>query len=143
MAKNLIGIFLNTRAVGRLPRIQGIEPAKIKKATMLGGGVTGSGIVNLLLSAGIDTTLWDINQEALNKGVASVRKTFEYAVKNKKMGQADLNALIEKKLKTTTSSEDAKDSDLIVEVVLEDMKVKQEVWEKTRRPLPTRNHIRH
>ena len=130
VAKNLIGIFLNTRAAGRLPRIEGIEPAKIKKATMLGGGVMGSGIVNLLLSAGIDTTLWDINQEALNKGVASVRKTFEYAVKNKKMGQADLNALIEKKLKTTTSLEDAKDSDLIVEAVLEDMKVKQEVWKK-------------
>ncbi len=48
VAKNLIGIFLNTRAAGRLPRIEGIEPAKIRKVAMLGGGVMGSGIVNLL-----------------------------------------------------------------------------------------------
>ena len=67
MAKNLIGIFLNTRAAGRLPRIEGIEPAPIKKAVMLGGGVMGSGIVNLLLKGGFETVLWDINQEALDQ----------------------------------------------------------------------------
>src|SRR4030043_285827 len=70
VSKNLIGIFLNTRSAGRLPRIEGIEPAKIKKVAMLGGGVMGSGIVNLLLSGGCDVVLWDINQEALDKGVA-------------------------------------------------------------------------
>jgi hypothetical protein len=64
VAKNLIGIFLNTRSAGRLPRIEGIEPAPIKKAVMLGGGVMGSGIVNLLLKAGFDTVLWDINQDS-------------------------------------------------------------------------------
>ena len=53
VAKNLIGIFLNTRAAGRLPRIEGLDPAKIKKVAMLGGGVMGSGIVNLLLANGL------------------------------------------------------------------------------------------
>ncbi|MGA8830586.1 MAG: enoyl-CoA hydratase-related protein, partial [Desulfomonilaceae bacterium] len=43
VAKNLIGIFLNTRSAGRLPRIAGVEPRLIKKVTMLGGGVMGSG----------------------------------------------------------------------------------------------------
>ena len=68
VAKNLIGIFLNTRAAGRLPRIEGLEPAKIKKVAMLGGGVMGSGIVNLLLKGGFETVLWDINSEAPEKG---------------------------------------------------------------------------
>jgi 3-hydroxyacyl-CoA dehydrogenase/enoyl-CoA hydratase/carnithine racemase len=130
VAKNLIGIFLNTRAAGRLPRIDGIEPAAIKKAVMLGGGVMGSGIVHLLLKAGFETTLWDINQEALNRGVAAVRKTFDYAIKKKKMTQADLDKMLETRLKTTTSLEDAKDADLIIEAVLEDMKVKQDIWKK-------------
>ncbi|MBZ5672033.1 MAG: enoyl-CoA hydratase/isomerase family protein, partial [Acidobacteriia bacterium] len=48
IAKNLIGIFLNTRAAGKLPRIEKIAPQKIKTVAMLGGGVMGSGIVNLL-----------------------------------------------------------------------------------------------
>jgi 3-hydroxyacyl-CoA dehydrogenase/1,4-dihydroxy-2-naphthoyl-CoA synthase len=130
VAKNLIGIFLNTRSAGRLPRIEGLEPGRIKKAVMLGGGVMGSGIVHLLLKAGFDTMLWDISQEALDKGVAAIRKTFEYPLKKKKMTQADLDSMLEKQLKTTTSLEDAKDADLIIEAVLEDMKVKQDIWKK-------------
>src|SRR5208337_1985116 len=102
VAKNLIGIFLNTRAAGRLPRIEGLKPAPIKKVVMLGGGVMGSGIVSVLLRGGFDTTLWDINQEALNKGIASVRKTFDYPIKQKKMTQADLESMLDKRLKTTT-----------------------------------------
>ena len=45
IAKNLIGIFLNTRAAGRIPRIQGVGPKKIRTVGMLGGGVMGSGSV--------------------------------------------------------------------------------------------------
>ncbi len=129
VAKNLIGIFLNTRAAGRLPRIKDIQPAKIEKVAMLGGGVMGSGIVNLLLSGGFKTVLWDINDEALQKGVASVRKTFEYPIKKKKMTQEDLEGMIQD-LFTTTSLENLKDVDLVIEAVVEDMAVKQEIWKK-------------
>ena len=130
VAKNLIGIFLNTRAAGKLPRIKGIEPAKIKKVAMLGGGVMGSGIVNLLLKGGFGALLWDINDEAINKGVAAVRKTFAYPIKKKKMKPADLDNMIDNQLATTTHLEDLKGVDLIIEAVLEDMNVKQEVWKK-------------
>jgi 3-hydroxyacyl-CoA dehydrogenase/enoyl-CoA hydratase/carnithine racemase len=130
VADNLIGIFLNTRSAGRLPRIEGIEPAKIKKVAMLGGGVMGSGIVNLLLKGGFQTVLWDINDEAVEKGLAAVKKTFAYPIKKKKMKQADLDNMIEKQLITTTSLDDVKDVDLVIEAVLEDMKVKQDIWKK-------------
>ena len=130
VAHNLIGIFLNTRAAGRVPRIKGIEPAKIKKVAMLGGGVMGSGIINLLLKGGFEAVLWDINDEALEKGVAALRKTFAYPIKKRKMKQADLDAMIENQLTTTTSLEDMKDVDLVIEAVLEDMKVKQDIWKK-------------
>ena len=130
VAENLIGIFLNSRAAGRLPRIEGLEPAKIKKVAMLGGGVMGSGIVNLLLKGGIETVLWDINDEVLEKGVASVRKTFAYPIKKKKMKQSDLDGMIQNQLTTTTSLEDLKEVDLVIEAVLEDMKIKQDIWKQ-------------
>lgn len=130
VARNLIGIFLNTRAAGRLPRIEGLEPAKIKKVAMLGGGVMGCGIVNLLLSAGYEAYLWDINDQALEKGLASVRKTFAYAIKTRKMSQTDLDNLINGRLKTTTKLEDLGQVDLIIEAVLEDMAIKQDIWKK-------------
>jgi 3-hydroxyacyl-CoA dehydrogenase/enoyl-CoA hydratase/carnithine racemase len=130
VCKNLIGIFLNTRAAGRLPRIKGLEPAKIRKVAMLGGGVMGSGIVNLLLANGFEAVLWDLNEEALQKGVAAVRKTFDYPIKKKKMTPADLEKLIQGRLTTTTSLENLKDMDLVIEAVLENMKVKQDIWLK-------------
>jgi 3-hydroxyacyl-CoA dehydrogenase/enoyl-CoA hydratase/carnithine racemase len=130
VAKNLIGIFLNTRAAGRLPHIKDLEPKKIKKVAMLGGGVMGSGIVNLLLNAGFETVLWDIHGEAIEKGMNEMRKTFDYPIKKKKMTQADLDGMIQKLLTTTTSLEDLKDVDLVIEAVLEDMKIKQDIWKK-------------
>lgn len=130
VAKNLIGIFLNTRAAGRLPRIKDIKPAEIKKVAMLGGGVMGCGIVNLLLKGGFQAVLWDINDEAVAKGVAAVRKTFAYPIKKRKMKQADLDNMIENQLTTTTNLEDLGDVDLIIEAVLEDMQIKQDIWKK-------------
>jgi 3-hydroxyacyl-CoA dehydrogenase/enoyl-CoA hydratase/carnithine racemase len=130
VAKNLINIFLNTRAAGRLPRTKGLEPAKIRKVGMLGGGVMGTGIVNVLLKGGFKTVLWEINEEALEKALASIRKTFDYPIKQKKMTPADLENLLNDHLQTTTSLEDMKDVDLVIEAVLEDMQVKQEIWQQ-------------
>ncbi len=130
VAKNLIGVFLNTRAAGRLPRIEGIEPAPIKKVAMLGGGVMGSGIVHLLITNGLDAILWDINDEAVEKGLAASRKTFAFAIKQQKMTDQDLEKLMAERLTTTTSLEDVKEVDLVIEAVLELMKVKQGVWQK-------------
>ncbi len=128
VAKNLIGIFLNTRAAGKLPRIKGVEPQKIKTVAMLGGGAMGSGITNLLLSSRFDTVLWDINDEAIQKGLSAIRKTFAYPIKIGKMTQEDLDRMIRDRLTTTTSLDDLKRVDLIIEAVLEDMKIKQGIW---------------
>ena len=92
VAQNLIAIFLNTRSAGRLPRIENLTPAKIKKVALLGGGVMGSGIVHLLLTGGFQAVLWDINATAVQKGVATLRGTFDYHIKNKKMSAAELDS---------------------------------------------------
>jgi 3-hydroxyacyl-CoA dehydrogenase/enoyl-CoA hydratase/carnithine racemase len=130
VAQNLIGIFLNTRAAGRLPRIEGIPPAPIRTVGMLGGGVMGSGIVHLLLTGGFKAVLWDINEAALQKGVAAIRGTFDYHLKNKKLAPEELNAMLKNQLVTTTDLGVMAGVDLVIEAVLEDMKVKQDIWKK-------------
>jgi len=62
--------------------------------------------------------------------MASVRKTFDYHIKKKKMSAGDLDQKIQQQLKTTTSLEDLTDVDLVIEAVLEDMQVKQDIWKK-------------
>jgi 3-hydroxyacyl-CoA dehydrogenase/enoyl-CoA hydratase/carnithine racemase len=130
VAKNLIGIFLNTRAAGKLPRIKGVDPRKVKTVAMLGGGTMGSGIANLLLSNGFETILWDINDEAIQKGLSAVRKTFAYPIKIGKMTQEELDRKIRDHLTPTTSLDDMKRADLIIEAVLEEMNIKQGIWKR-------------
>ena len=130
IAKNLIGIFLNTRTAGRLPRIKGIEPQKIRTVGMLGGGVMGSGITNLLLRHGFNAILWDINEEAIQQGLSAIRKTFAYPIKKGKMTEEDLDRLMQEHLTTTISIKDLGKVDLVIEAVLEDMKIKQDLWKR-------------
>ena len=90
----------------------------------------GSGITNLLLSNGFETILWDINDEAIQKGLSAIRKTFAYPIKIGKMTQEELDRKIHDYLTTTTSLDDMKRADLIIEAVLEDMNIKQGIWKK-------------
>jgi 3-hydroxyacyl-CoA dehydrogenase/1,4-dihydroxy-2-naphthoyl-CoA synthase len=130
VARNLIGIFLNTRAAGRLPRIEGLKPAPIRKVAVLGGGVMGCGIVHLLLTGGFDAQLWDINPSAIAKGVTSVRATFDYHLKNRKITAEELERMISGRLRTTTALSELAEADLVIEAVLEDMRVKQDIWKQ-------------
>ncbi len=130
VAKNLIGIFLNERSAGRLPRIKGLTPAKPQKVGMLGGGVMGSSIVHLLLSSGLDALLWEVNDQALAKAVEAIKKTFAYKLKTNKIKPEQLEALLAAKLTTTTKLEDLAGVDLVIEAVLENMEVKQGIWKK-------------
>jgi 3-hydroxyacyl-CoA dehydrogenase len=133
VARNLIGIFLNTRAAGRLPRIEGVKPAPVRKVAMLGGGVMGSGIVHLLLANGYEAVLWDINPAAVDKGVKTIRGTFDYHLKNRKLTPEALEAMFAERLRTTTALSDLAGVDLVIEAVLEDMRVKQDIWKQLER----------
>ena len=130
VAKNLMDIFLNTRTAGKLPRIEGIEPAKIKQVGMLGGGVMGTGIAHVLMKGEFDIVLWEISDKALEKALAAIRKTFDYPIKQKKMTPVDLDNLIKTHLKKTTSLEQMHNVDLVIEAVVENMQIKQDIWKK-------------
>lgn len=90
----------------------------------------GSGITNLLLRHGFNAILWDINDEAIQKGLSAIRKTFDYPIKKGKMTEEDLHQLMQERLTTTTSLEDLGEVDLVIEAVVEDMKIKQDIWRR-------------
>jgi len=90
----------------------------------------GSGIMNLLLRNGFNAIFWDINDEAIDKGLSSIRKTFAYPIKKGKMTEEDLDRLMQEHLTTTISIEDMAKVDLVIEAVLEDMKIKQDIWKR-------------
>ena len=95
---------------------------------VVGAGTMGAGIAVVLLQTGYPKVyLVDINPQALEKGVVFVRKAIQSMVKRRKMKSSQAQAL-EKALIPTTKLEDLKDSHLVVEAVIENMKIKQSIF---------------
>ena len=129
-ARNMIGIFLNSRAAGRVPRLKGVAPKKIQTVAMLGLGVMGSGVANLLLRNGYQAILWEVNEDALERGKKSVRKTFAHPIKKGSMSEQDLEALFNAQADFTTDLGAVAGADLVIEAVLEDMAIKKDLWSR-------------
>ena len=105
---------------GRRPRQSGNgESAGTDHGTagtmfVLGGGVMGSGIVHLLLTGGFEAQLWDINPPAIAKGLTSVRATFDYHLKNRKITAEELERMISGRLHATTALSELPEADPVI-----------------------------
>jgi 3-hydroxyacyl-CoA dehydrogenase len=89
----------------------------------------GGGIAMAFLNAGFPVTILESRQEALDKGVATIRRNYENAVKRGKLAAADLEARMAR-LAPTLSWNDVAQADLVIEAVFEEMGVKEEVFRK-------------
>ena len=122
--------FFAERAAAKIPDVPENTPArKIASVAVIGAGTMGGGIAMNFLSAGFPVTILEMKQEALDKGVATLRKNYEGSVKRGKLTSEKLQQNIAL-LKPTLSYDDIKGADLVIEAVFEDMAVKQAVFEK-------------
>jgi 3-hydroxyacyl-CoA dehydrogenase len=122
--------FFAERAAAKIPDVAENTPArKIASVAVIGAGTMGGGIAMNFLSAGIAVTILEMKQEALDKGVATIRKNYEGSIKRGKLTPEKLQQNIGL-LKPTLSYGDINTADLVIEAVFEDMAVKQEVFEK-------------
>ncbi len=102
---------------------------EIKRVGILGAGTMGGGIAMTFASAGFPVTMLEMNDEALDRGLALMEKNWSRGIKSgriTKQGVAELMGLITR----TTSFDDLADCDLIIEAVFETMDVKREVFRK-------------
>jgi 3-hydroxyacyl-CoA dehydrogenase len=103
------------------------QPRSVKKVGVIGAGTMGGGISMNFLSAGIPVTIYEMNQEALDRGTGVMRKNYEAtAAKGKMSGEQVEQAM---GLLTPTLDFDAlADCDLIIEAVFEQMEVKKDIF---------------
>lgn len=102
---------------------------KIKKVGVLGCGLMGSGIAQVCAEAGYETVVLEVEQRFLDKGFASIEKNLSRAVEKGKM-TAEAKAKVWALIKGTLELADLKDCDLIIEAVVEDLKVKNDMFSK-------------
>ena len=125
-------VFAAERAAAKLPAVATGTAAdmplrRITKVGVIGAGTMGGGITMNFLNAGMAVVLLEMKQEALDKGIAVVRRNYDNSLKKGKLTQARLDermALIT----PTLNYEDFRDVDLVIEAVFENMDVKEKVF---------------
>jgi len=95
---------------------------------VIGAGTMGGGISMNFLNAGIPVKILEMKQEALDRGIATIRKNYEAQVKKGKLKQDKYEQRMSL-LSTTLDYKDLAEADLVIEAVFEEMGVKQKVFE--------------
>ncbi|QJR09091.1 Fatty acid oxidation complex subunit alpha [Usitatibacter rugosus] len=122
--------FFAERAAAKIPDIpEDTAVRKIEKVAVIGAGTMGGGIAMNFLNAGIPVTILETKQEALDRGLATIRKNYEGTVKKGRLTADKMEQRLGL-LKPTLSYDDLKDADLIIEAVFEEIGVKEQVFKK-------------
>ncbi|MDP2033588.1 MAG: 3-hydroxyacyl-CoA dehydrogenase NAD-binding domain-containing protein [Polaromonas sp.] len=123
-------IFAAERAASKIPDVpEDTVKREIKSVAVIGAGTMGGGIAMNFLNAGIPVKMLEMKQEALDKGIATIRKNYESQVKRGKLKQDKYEQRMGL-LSTTLSYDDLKDADLVIEAVFEEMGVKEKVFKE-------------
>jgi 3-hydroxybutyryl-CoA dehydrogenase len=101
----------------------------IKKIGVVGAGTMGHGIALVAAKEGYEVVLHDIKDEYVKKGLGSVEKFVDKSIEKGKMTPDDKKNILGK-IHGTTKLEDMKDADLIIEAILEEVKMKKDVFQK-------------
>ena len=129
-ARALRHAFFGERAASKIPDVPADTPLrKIEKVAVIGAGTMGGGITMNFLNAGVPVTMLEMKQEALDRGVGTIRKNYEAQVAKGKLSQDKLDARMNL-LSTTLSYDDIGQADMVIEAVFEDMGVKSQVFAK-------------
>ncbi|MES1926989.1 3-hydroxyacyl-CoA dehydrogenase NAD-binding domain-containing protein [Salinisphaera sp. T31B1] len=121
-------VFFAEREVAKVPGIaKDTAKREIKQVGIIGAGTMGGGIAMNFLNAGIPVRLLEMKQEALDKGVAIIRKNYEATAKKGRISSEQVEKCMAL-LDTTLSYDDLAEVDLVIEAVFENMKVKKEVF---------------
>ncbi len=122
--------FFAERAASKIADIADTTPTRpIETVAVIGAGTMGGGISMNFLNAGIAVTMLETKQEALERGVATIRKNYENTVRRGKLTQEKLDQRMAL-LNTTLNYDDISDADLVIEAVFEDIRVKEQVFTK-------------
>ncbi|MGD1097443.1 MAG: 3-hydroxyacyl-CoA dehydrogenase NAD-binding domain-containing protein [Bryobacteraceae bacterium] len=127
-SKALIHAFFGERTVSKIPDIpKDTKTYDIRRAAVIGAGTMGGGIAMNYANAGIPVIVKETSQEALGRGMETIRKNYENSVKKGRFTpdtMAKRMALITPQL-TYDGFEQA---DIVVEAVFEGMALKKEIF---------------
>ncbi len=100
---------------------------EIKKVGIIGCGTMGNGVVIVCAQSGYQVVVSEINDQLLNKGLASINSFLTKSVEKGKLSQPDRDSALAR-IKGTTNTQDFSDCDLVIEAAVENMDLKKKIF---------------
>jgi 3-hydroxyacyl-CoA dehydrogenase/enoyl-CoA hydratase/3-hydroxybutyryl-CoA epimerase len=138
ISKNLIRLFFLTESVKKsngLTDGKTVSTKKIAYGAVLGAGVMGGGIAQLLADKGINVQMKDLKLEGLELGIQSAITLFKKSLKRKSITQREFNQRLAH-ITPTTNYDGFKNAEIVVEAVIEKMEVKKAVLKEVEAFIP-------
>jgi 3-hydroxyacyl-CoA dehydrogenase len=127
-SKALIHAFFGEREVAKIPDIPKETPTiPVNSAAIVGAGTMGGGIAIVFANAGIPVLLKDADQQALDRGLATIQKNYQNSVKRGRFTQQFVDECM-KRIRPTLTYDNFGEVDMVVEAVFEGMALKKEVF---------------
>jgi 3-hydroxybutyryl-CoA dehydrogenase len=102
---------------------------EIKRIGVVGAGQMGSGIAEVAVVSGFHVLMRDISHEAVEKGRRRIDSDLERRVEKGKLPAEEKKAILER-LSTTTSIDDFRECDFVIEAAIENVPLKWEIFRK-------------
>jgi 3-hydroxyacyl-CoA dehydrogenase len=127
-SKALRHAFFGERAAAKIPDVPETTPVRdVKKVAIIGAGTMGGGIAMAFANAGFAVTLLEVKQEALDRGLDTIRKNYAATVSRGRLAQDEMDKRMAR-LSTALDYGAIRDADLVIEAVFEDIGVKEAVF---------------
>ena len=124
-SRALVHLFFAEREAAKVPGISKDTPAReIARAAVVGAGTMGGGIAMSYASAGIPVLLKEVDEEALQRGLSTIRRNYESSVSKGRMTAEALERTMAL-ITPTTTYEGFDTADIVVEAVFEGMDLKK------------------
>jgi 3-hydroxyacyl-CoA dehydrogenase len=127
-SKALIHVFFAEREVGKVPGISKETPRiPVRRAAVVGAGTMGGGIAMTYANAGIPVLLKEVSQEALDRGLETIRRNYAATVQKGRLTQRQMDERLAR-IEPTLGYDRFAEADIVVEAVFEGMALKKQVF---------------
>ncbi len=127
-SKALRHFFFAEREVAKIPDVPKDTPVQpVRQAAIIGAGTMGGGIAMTFANAGIPVTLVETSQEALDRGLGTIRANYARTVASGRLPQGAMDKAMDL-LSGTLDLQAVAGADIVVEAVFEDMEVKKDLF---------------
>ncbi|MFO7997009.1 MAG: 3-hydroxyacyl-CoA dehydrogenase NAD-binding domain-containing protein [Dehalococcoidia bacterium] len=101
---------------------------EIKEVFVMGAGAMGNGIAQISAEASYDVTMMDVKEECISKALTTIEKSLDRKIKKGTIQEGEKRRTM-LRIKTTVDIKDARDADLVIEAIPEELDLKLKAFE--------------